>query len=54
MIRQFFIWDDEKNASNIRKHDLDFDTASRVFNDPLRQSFESFCPPGATKEETAL
>lgn len=30
-----FEWDDEKNASNLRKHRISFDTASLVFNDRL-------------------
>ena len=28
-----FEWDDEKEAINIRKHHIDFDTAKKVFND---------------------
>ena len=31
-----FTWDEEKSASNERKHDIDFDTASLVFLDPGR------------------
>jgi uncharacterized DUF497 family protein len=31
-----FAWDDEKNRINQRKHNrLAFETAARVFNDPL-------------------
>ncbi|RXH58023.1 BrnT family toxin [Granulicella sibirica] len=30
-----FEWDDEKNASNLRKHGFEFDTALPVFDDPL-------------------
>ena len=30
-----FEWDENKNASNILKHGVDFDTASRVFGDPF-------------------
>jgi uncharacterized DUF497 family protein len=29
-----FEWDDEKEASNLRKHGLDFSTAQLVFEDP--------------------
>ena len=29
-------WDDEKNAKNIRKHGLSFETAAYVFADPNR------------------
>ena len=28
-------WDDEKNRANKRKHDLGFETARLVFDDPL-------------------
>jgi uncharacterized DUF497 family protein len=28
-----FEWDDSKNESNIEKHGIDFNTASRVFDD---------------------
>jgi len=31
-----FEWDTDKELSNIRKHGVDFDTALKVFNDPLR------------------
>ena len=30
-----FEWDEEKNAVNQRKHGVDFETASFVFQDPL-------------------
>jgi uncharacterized DUF497 family protein len=30
-----FIWNRHKNASNIRKHHVDFETASKVFDDPF-------------------
>ena len=29
-----FKWDEKKNLSNIRKHGIDFNTASYVFSDP--------------------
>jgi len=29
-----FKWDENKNLSNIRKHGINFNTASYVFNDP--------------------
>ena len=28
-------WDENKNAANLRKHELDFETATLVFDDPL-------------------
>ena len=30
-----FDWDEKKNASNLRKHGIDFNTASLVFDDPM-------------------
>ncbi len=30
-----FEWDETKNAINLRKHGIDFDDASLVFDDPL-------------------
>ncbi len=30
-----FEWDPEKAKKNIRKHDVDFDEASSVFDDPM-------------------
>ncbi len=29
-----FEWDDQKNASNLKKHGVDFETAARAFLDP--------------------
>jgi uncharacterized DUF497 family protein len=29
-----FIWDENKNGENLRKHGIDFNTAIFVFNDP--------------------
>jgi uncharacterized protein len=29
-----FEWDEVKNQSNVRKHGVDFDSATRVFDDP--------------------
>jgi uncharacterized protein len=34
-----FEWDDEKAASNLRKHGVSFDEASTVFADPLTAIF---------------
>ena len=31
-----YIWDSDKNASNIQKHGISFEIASRVFEDPYR------------------
>jgi uncharacterized DUF497 family protein len=29
-----FVWDENKNSENLRKHGIDFNTAIFVFNDP--------------------
>lgn len=34
-----FVWDEDKNAANIRKHHIDFKTAARVFDDDLRLEY---------------
>ncbi|HEY7392390.1 MAG TPA: BrnT family toxin [Bryobacteraceae bacterium] len=34
-----FEWDDRKSRSNLRKHGIDFETASRAFDDPRRVTF---------------
>ena len=33
IISDFFEWDSAKEAANIKKHGIDFDTASLVFED---------------------
>jgi hypothetical protein len=35
-----FEWDSRKAATNIRKHDVSFDEASTVFDDPLAAIFD--------------
>lgn len=35
-----FIWDEDKNLSNQRKHGLSFELAARVFFDPLHLSVQ--------------
>ena len=30
-----FEWDDSKSLSNLKKHGLDFDEATKVWNDPM-------------------
>ena len=41
MDRRFgsFIWDVRKEASNIRKHGVNFETAAKAFKDPARKIF---------------
>ncbi len=34
-----FVWDEDKNQSNIKKHGIDFKTAVLVFNDDLRLEY---------------
>jgi hypothetical protein len=41
MDRQYgsFVWDEEKEAVNIRKHGVDFETAAKAFKDPDRKIY---------------
>lgn len=39
-----WIWSEEKNAVNRRKHGLDFETAMLVFDDPLAASRRDYYP----------
>ena len=34
-----FVWDEDKNRANIRKHGIAFDIALRVFDDELRLEY---------------
>ena len=34
-----FVWDEDKNQINIKKHGIDFKTAALVFNDDLRLEY---------------
>ena len=34
-----FVWDTGKEAANIRKHRVDFETAARAFKDPNRKIY---------------
>lgn len=36
----YFEWDEAKNQKNQKKHDVSFETASLVFEDPLRISIQ--------------
>lgn len=38
-----FIWDDEKEKANIKKHGIGFKLASRVFEDPKILEFYDDC-----------
>ncbi len=35
------VWDERKRAANLAKHGLDFEDASRVYDNPLKLTFES-------------
>jgi uncharacterized DUF497 family protein len=43
-----FEWDEEKAAANLAKHDVSFDEAKTVFNDPL---FVDFYDPDHSFDE---
>lgn len=43
-----FVWDEDKNAVNIRKHGISFDIAARVFEDELRLEYPD---PEHSREE---
>jgi uncharacterized DUF497 family protein len=34
-----FVWDVKKEAANLRKHGVDFETAARAFKDPDRKIY---------------
>ncbi len=41
MDREFgsFVWDERKEAANIRKHGVDFEEAANAFKDPARKIY---------------
>jgi|SRR5580658_7371774 uncharacterized DUF497 family protein len=41
-----WIWDPDKAAANLRDHQLSFETAVHVFDDPLHLSRTDFHPDG--------
>ena len=43
-----FVWDEEKNRSNVKKHGVDFKTAALVFHDDLRLEYPD---PDHSEEE---
>jgi uncharacterized DUF497 family protein len=45
-----FVWDEQKNLDNIRKHGVDFRDAVRAYYDPFRQDL--FDEQHSTQEET--
>ena len=40
----WFIWDENKNTTNFKKHGVDFDTAKLVFSDPLALTLHNYYP----------
>ena len=44
-----FVWDENKNQSNIKKHGIDFETAALVFKDDLRLEYPD--PDHSDEEE---
>lgn len=38
-MKPHFEWDDEKSKANLKKHDVDFDEAGTIFDDPLFITF---------------
>ena len=47
-----FEWDEAKNLSNLRKHGVNFDEASRVFLDPLFVSVKDRVVEGEQRWQT--
>ncbi len=52
MTSPIFIWDEDKNLSNQRKHGLSFEIAARVFLDPLRLSMQDRIENGEPRWQT--
>ena len=44
-----FEWDEEKSEANIRKHDISFEEAKTVFNDPLAMTISD--PEHSSQED---
>ena len=48
----YFEWDEAKNQKNQKKHDVSFETASLVFDDPLRISIQDRHTNGEERWQT--
>ncbi|ENV61986.1 hypothetical protein F943_03362 [Acinetobacter ursingii NIPH 706] len=48
----YFEWDEAKNQKNQKKHDVSFETASLVFEDPLRISIQDRHTNGEERWQT--
>ena len=51
-MERYFEWDDEKAASNFRKHGVRFEIASKVFDDPLAKSAQDRVVNGECRWQT--
>ncbi len=51
-IQMRFTWDEQKDRSNRRKHGLSFETATRVFLDPLHISIQDRIVDGEERWRT--
>ena len=51
-MKQYFEWDEAKNRKNQKKHDISFETASLVFEDPLRISIQDRHTDGEERWQT--
>jgi len=47
---KYFIWDLQKEMSNVRKHGVDFATASKAFLDPQRKYLRTACTVKTKKD----
>ena len=48
----YFAWDEAKNQKNQKKHDVSFETASLIFDDPLRISMQDRHTGGEERWQT--
>ena len=48
----YFEWDEAKNQKNQKKHDVSFETASLIFDDPLRISMQDRHTNGEERWQT--
>ena len=51
-MRQYVEWDEAKNRKNQQKHDVSFETASLIFEDPLRISIQDRHSNGEERWQT--
>ena len=51
-MEQYFEWDEAKNRKNQKKHDVSFETASLVFEGPLRISIQDRHTDGEERWQT--